>query len=188
MRTSAPSTAARSLPAGTRFRRHGGPGVPGSRPTSLRIVGLPALYARGRRKGKLYDVDRLMDEAERGIRPLHRSAGTPVGQLRETSWSREDAWLEFGVAAAGAAAVLAGLVFVAVSINLEKVLEVRGLPGRAGETIVMFMGALIASLLLLVPGQSRTALGVELAATGIVLAVVLILISWPVFGTRLTIH
>jgi hypothetical protein len=179
MRTSAPSTAARSLPAGTRFRRHGGPGVPGSRPTSLRIVGLPALYARGRRKGKLYDVDRLMDEAERGIRPLHRSAGTPVGQLRETSWSREDAWLEFGVAAAGAAAVLAGLVFVAVSINLEKVLEVRGLPGRAGETIVMFMGALIASLLLLVPGQSRTALGVELAATGIVLAVVLILISWP---------
>jgi hypothetical protein len=35
-----------------------------------------------------------------------------------------NAWTEFAVAAAGASAVLAGLVFVAVSINLEKVLEV----------------------------------------------------------------
>ena len=38
------------------------------------------------------------------------------------------AWTEFAVAAAGAAAVLAGLVFVAVSINLDKVLEVRAFP------------------------------------------------------------
>ena len=88
-------------------------------------------------------------------------------------------WAEFGVAAAGAAAVLAGLVFVAVSINLEKVLEIRGLPGRAGESIIMFLGALIASLLLLVPGQSNTALGVELAGSGATLAVGLILIAWP---------
>jgi hypothetical protein len=38
------------------------------------------------------DVDRLMGEAERGVRDLHRSAATPVGQLREShGWSREDA-------------------------------------------------------------------------------------------------
>jgi hypothetical protein len=90
-------------------------------------------------------------------------------------------WGEFGVAAAGAAAVLAGLVFVAVSINLEKVLEVRGLPGRAGESIVMFVGVLVASLFLLVPGQTTTALGVELAGGGAALATILLLIAWSGF-------
>jgi hypothetical protein len=75
-------------------------------------------------------------------------------------------WVEFGVAVAGAAAVLAGLVFVSVSINLEKVLEIHGLPGRAGESIVMFAGVLILSICLLMPGQSRTALGVHLRVPG----------------------
>jgi hypothetical protein len=89
------------------------------------------------------------------------------------------AWAEFGVAAAGAAAVLAGLVFVAVSINLDKVLAVRGLPGRAGESIIMFVGALIASLWLLVPGQSLTALGIELIGTGAVLTAALMMIVGP---------
>jgi hypothetical protein len=88
-------------------------------------------------------------------------------------------WVEFGVAIAGAAAVLAGLVFVAVSINLEKVLEVHGLPGRAGESIVMFAGVLILSFGLLMPGQSRVALGVELVVGGALLAALLILIALP---------
>jgi hypothetical protein len=96
------------------------------------------------------------------------------------------AWAEFGVAAAGAAAVLAGLVFVAVSINLERVLTVPGLPGRGGECIVMFVGALIASLLLLVPGQSNAALGVELVITGAMLAVGLVVIAWT--GLKHTAH
>jgi len=88
-------------------------------------------------------------------------------------------WVEFGVAIAGAAAVLTGLVFVAVSINLEKVLEVHGLPGRAGESIVMFAGVLILSFGLLMPGQSRAALGVELLVGGALLAALLILIALP---------
>jgi hypothetical protein len=88
------------------------------------------------------------------------------------------AWLEFGVAAAGAAAVLAGLVFVAVSINLEKVLEVHDVRGRAGDTILMFLGVLLVTLFLLVPGQSNEALGLELAVSGVLLAVALLLIIW----------
>jgi hypothetical protein len=75
--------------------------------------------------------------------------------------------------------VLAGLVFVSVSINLEKVLEVHGLPGRAGESIVMFAGVLILSLCLLLPGQSATALGVELVIGGALLAMLLVLIALP---------
>jgi hypothetical protein len=67
---------------------------------------------------------------------------------------------------------------VAVSINLEKVLEVHGLPGRAGESILMFVGVLIATLFLLVPGQSSDALGAELAVSGLLLALVMLLIIW----------
>jgi hypothetical protein len=88
-------------------------------------------------------------------------------------------WVEFGVAVAGAAAVLAGLVFVSVSINLEKVLEVHGLPGRAGESIVMFAGVLILTFTILIPGQSRVAVGVELLVGGALLATLLVLIALP---------
>jgi hypothetical protein len=88
-------------------------------------------------------------------------------------------WIEFAVALAGAAAVLTGLIFVSVSINLEKVLEVHGLPGRAGESIVMFAGFLILSIVLLMPGQSRVAVGIELTVGGVLLAALLILIAVP---------
>jgi hypothetical protein len=87
------------------------------------------------------------------------------------------AWVEFGVAVAGAAAVLTGLVFVAVSINLERVLEVPGLPARAGESVLMFLAALVYSLFLLAPGQSTTALGVELVASGLIFAATLVLVA-----------
>jgi hypothetical protein len=87
------------------------------------------------------------------------------------------AWVEFGVAVAGAAAVLTGLVFVAVSINLERVLQVPGLPDRAGESVLMFLAVLIYSLFLLVPGQSTTALGIELLVTGLMFAAVLVLVA-----------
>jgi hypothetical protein len=87
------------------------------------------------------------------------------------------AWVEFGVAVAGAAAVLTGLVFVAVSINLERVLAVPGVPDRAGESVLMFLAVLIYSLFLLVPGQSTTALGLELLVTCLVFAAVLVLVA-----------
>jgi hypothetical protein len=95
-----------------------------------------------------------------------------------TAYDAHD-WVEFGVALAGAAAVLTGLVFVSVSINLEKILEVHGLPGRAGESIVMFAGVLVLSICLLLPGQSRVALGVELVIGGVLLVALLVLIALP---------
>jgi hypothetical protein len=88
-------------------------------------------------------------------------------------------WVDFAIALAGAAAVLTGLIFVSVSINLEKVLQVHGLPGRAGESILMFAGVLILSIALLMPGQSRVAVGVELTVGGVALAALLILIAVP---------
>lgn len=72
-------------------------------------------------------------------------------------------WAGFLAVAAGVAATLTGLIFVAVSINLARILEFPGLPERAAETIVQLLGAMIISLIALVPGQSALVLGVELA-------------------------
>jgi len=80
-----------------------------------------------------------------------------------------DRWTDFGVGVAGASAALAGLVFVAVSINLSEILKYRNLPGRAGLTLILFITPLLAGILLLVPGQARAALGWELIAAGVVI-------------------
>ena len=63
-----------------------------------------------------------------------------------------DQWHEFFLAQAGAAGVLVGLVFVGVSINLEKILSDpgSGLTGRAAEALILLVAVLTASTLLLV--------------------------------------
>jgi hypothetical protein len=72
------------------------------------------------------------------------------------------------LAGAGASAALAGLLFVAMSINLDRILQGVGLPGRAGEAMVLLVTVLVVSMLGLVPGQAPTMLGVELLGTGLV--------------------
>jgi hypothetical protein len=47
---------------------------------------------------------------------------------------------------------------VAESINLRQILEFPNLPGRAGQTLIMFVMPLVVALLVLVPGQGRTVL------------------------------
>jgi hypothetical protein len=80
-----------------------------------------------------------------------------------------DRWTDFGVGVAGAAAALAGLVFVAVSINLSEILKYRNLPGRAALTLLLFVTPLVVGILLLVPGQPDAALGGELLFAGVVI-------------------
>jgi modulator of FtsH protease len=60
-------------------------------------------------------------------------------------------WESFFVAQAGAAAALTGLIFVAVSINLSKILEYPHLPGRAGESLMFFVQILFLAVVGLVP-------------------------------------
>jgi modulator of FtsH protease len=73
------------------------------------------------------------------------------------------------VAAAGASAALAGLVVVAISINIERILKYPGLPERGLVTLLLLLGVLVVSLLLLEPGLSRTAVGIELLVEGVVI-------------------
>lgn len=77
------------------------------------------------------------------------------------------AWTGFAATVAAVAATLVGLLFVAVSINLRRILEYPNLPGRAGQTLITFATALVVTLFVLVPGQGRTALGWELLITGL---------------------
>ncbi len=50
-------------------------------------------------------------------------------------------WADFGVAVAGAAAALAGLLFVAVSLNLRDILALPQLPARAALTLGLLVVA-----------------------------------------------
>jgi modulator of FtsH protease len=77
-------------------------------------------------------------------------------------------WDNFFVAEAGASAALTGLLFVAVSINLTRILEFHQLPTRAAETLIVLASPLVISTFALVPGQSMRAYGVEIGATGLV--------------------
>jgi hypothetical protein len=76
-------------------------------------------------------------------------------------------WESFFVAQVSASAAVAGLVFVGVSINLDKILKYAGLPGRALEALVVLILVLVVSTLMLVPGQSTILIGAELLGAGL---------------------
>jgi len=78
-------------------------------------------------------------------------------------------WHDLFVATAGASAALAGLVFVAVSINLDRILKLEGVPERALETVILLVGALVVSVIALIPEQSHQALGAELLVFSLLL-------------------
>jgi len=65
------------------------------------------------------------------------------------------------------AATLTGLVFVGVSINLDRIMEYPGLSGRAAESILQFLEVFLISMMALIPGQPERALAIELLGTGV---------------------
>ena len=86
-------------------------------------------------------------------------------------------WHEFFVAAAGASAALLGLLFVTISINLEQILKHRHLPGRAAATLGVLLSVLVVCSFGLAPGQSNRTLGVEILATGALVATQAVCVS-----------
>jgi hypothetical protein len=80
-------------------------------------------------------------------------------------------WANFFVAEVGAAAALSGLVIVAISINLQRILAFPQLPGRAAEMLIMLVGALLASSFGLIPNQSPKVLGSEMFGAGLLMTI-----------------
>ena len=79
-------------------------------------------------------------------------------------------WTDFFVAEVGAAAALAGLLVVAVSINVAKIMSFPLLPGRAAQTLIIIGGALMISSFALFPGQPTPILGYEAIVIGLIVA------------------
>ncbi len=76
------------------------------------------------------------------------------------------AWHDFFVGSMGASAALTGLLFVAISINLQQILKYPNLPGRAAGTLGVLVSSLVVACCGLVPAQSHVALGSEVAVVG----------------------
>ena len=81
-----------------------------------------------------------------------------------------EAWHDLFAAAGGASATLAGLLFVAVSLNHEQVLKAAGLPALAAQSISVLIGLVVLCLAGLAPGQPLILVGVEVLVLGVALS------------------
>jgi hypothetical protein len=78
-------------------------------------------------------------------------------------------WEAFFTAQLAAAATLAGLLFVGLSLNLAKILGNPSLAGRALSGFYLLLANLIVASLMLVPEQPPTAIGLEILLVGLAL-------------------
>ena len=75
-------------------------------------------------------------------------------------------WETFFAAQVGASAALAGLVFVGVSLNLQKILSAAFLPMRALLALGLLVGVLVIASLFLMPGLTSGAAAAEALVLG----------------------
>lgn len=77
-----------------------------------------------------------------------------------------DGWHDFAATSAGASGALAGLIIVAISVNVKQILAGSALPARAGSTVAAIVVVLVSSLAMLIPNQSAVTLGFLVLAFG----------------------
>jgi modulator of FtsH protease len=82
-------------------------------------------------------------------------------------------WANYFLASAGGSAALTGLVFVAVSLNLQKILSFKQLPDRALGSLILLVNIFTVSLFSLITVQSIQFLGIEILLLGIFIWLVL---------------
>ena len=80
-------------------------------------------------------------------------------------------WSDFFVASAGASAALAGLIIVAVSVSVSKMITIPGMTSRAGTSIALLVLVAIVSLAALIPRQPTPLFGLEVVLFAIVCVV-----------------
>jgi modulator of FtsH protease len=79
-----------------------------------------------------------------------------------------EGWGDFFVAVTGAAAALAGLIIVAMSVTIKEILASRALPSRAATTISSLVLIRVIAVLSLIPHQTDVALGIEITVAALV--------------------
>lgn len=89
-------------------------------------------------------------------------------------------WANYFIVDAGAAAALTGLIFVAVSLNLQAILSIPHLADRALGSLVLLANILLVSSLCLVP-QSSSFLGSEVLTLSILMWILTARIDVKVF-------
>ncbi|MEE2031978.1 hypothetical protein [Rhodococcus chondri] len=80
-------------------------------------------------------------------------------------------WKDFNVAMVGATAALAGLVIVAASVNISRIVTARTITARLAAAIATLVLALVASGVGLVPGISAPWYGTLVAVVAVVAGV-----------------
>lgn len=83
-------------------------------------------------------------------------------------------WHDFATMIGGASGALTGLLFVAVSLNANRIAGHTGLRASAAQTLVLFITPLIIAAALLTPDQPDWVLGGELILIGLVAGLVLL--------------
>jgi hypothetical protein len=83
-------------------------------------------------------------------------------------------WTDFFVGELGAAAALAGLLFVSISVNQARILELGRMADRGLEALAMLFLVVAVTSLALIPGQPLRLLGGEIAVTATAILVALI--------------
>jgi hypothetical protein len=81
-----------------------------------------------------------------------------------------ESWESFFLGQLGASAALGGLLFVAVSLNVTQISAVGGLADRALLALSLLLAVLVASSVMLIPGQPDFVVGIEVLVVGIGLA------------------
>lgn len=82
-------------------------------------------------------------------------------------------WAAAFTAVASSSAALTGLLFVALSINLDKVIKGPGLVSRAVEVLLLLVAVLVIATLLLMPGQGAGTASTEILAVAILMSALL---------------
>ena len=82
-------------------------------------------------------------------------------------------WDTFFSAEVGAAAALAGLIFVGITINLQRILALPAILNRAFQALLILLAVLGIESILLVPGLNSTDAGASVVAVGLLLTAAL---------------
>ena len=97
-------------------------------------------------------------------------------------------WGGFFLGELGAAAALAGLLFVSVSVNQTRILQLGRIVNRGLEALAMLFLVVVVASAALVPGQPLRLLGGEIALAGLAAFVVLVRLQHSYLGDLDPLH